>query len=145
MRAKSYLCLSLLLFASALSFAQDVKKDHWSYEALEHVAEKGILKDSKERFDGTQTVTKAELVYALSRTLKLVELEKASQSDIKVLEALILQYSDELNRIGFDTKMFDSKLENIYDSNQILQERINENEKKIEELWKRIEKLEKRR
>ena len=71
-----------------------------------------------------------------------MDLEKANQEDIRVLESLILQYSDELNKIGFDTKTYDNKLENMNDNIQILQELVNENEKKIEILKKRIEKLE---
>ena len=58
------------------------------------------------------------------------------------MESLILQYSDELNKIGFDTKTYDNKLENINDNIQILQALVNENEKKIDILMKRIEKLE---
>src|SRR3712207_9016765 len=67
--------------------------------------------EDMQRFDGTEAVTKSEFVYALSKVLKLVELEKASQEDIRVLESLILQYSDELNKIGFDTKTYDDKLD----------------------------------
>ncbi|KID48067.1 hypothetical protein C095_12390 [Fusobacterium necrophorum subsp. funduliforme B35] len=86
--------------------------------------------EDMQRFDGTESVTKSEFVYALSKVLKLVDLEKANQEDIRVLESLILQYSDELNKIGFDTKTYDNKLENMNDNIQILQELVNENEKK---------------
>lgn len=128
-----------------LSFAANenqIGKDHWSYNSLQYIANKKILKENIERFDGTENVTKAEFVYSLSQLLKLVETEKASQADIRVLESLILQYSNELNKIGFDTKTFDDKLENSNDNIQILQERLNENEKKIDSLLKRVEKLE---
>ena len=134
-----------ILSISILSFTANentLGKDHWSYESLRYISNKKILKENLERFDGTQNVTKSEFVYSLAQVLKLVETQKASQADIRVLESLILQYSDELNKIGFDTKTFDQKLENSYDNIQILQERLNENEKKLDSLLKRVEKLE---
>ena len=135
--------ITLLFLLELNSFSNHtLTKDHWSYEALKHVFNKKIIMEDMQRFDGTESVTKSEFVYALSKVLKLVDLEKANQEDIRVLESLILQYSDELNKIGFDTKTYDNKLENMNDNIQILQELVNENEKKIEILKKRIEKLE---
>lgn len=150
-KMKKYYVLCMIFLLTILPFelfAQttiEVGKNHWSYDALQYVAEKKILKENPERFDGTKSVSKSEFVYSLAQLLKLVELEKASQEDIRVLESLILQYSDELNRIGFDTKIFDQKMENAYDNIQILQERVNENEKKIDSLLKRVERLEKKK
>lgn len=146
MRKLLFLCF--ILNTSVLSFAENenkIGKDHWSYQSLAYISEKKILKENLNRFDGTQNVTKAEFVYSLAQLLKLVEKEKASQADIRVLESLILQYSDELNKIGFDTETFDQKLENSHDDVQILQEKLTENEKKIDFLLKRVEKLENKR
>lgn len=135
--------IALLFLLEINSFSNHtLSQDHWSYEALKHVSNKKIIMEDVQRFDGTESVTKSEFVYALSKILKMIELEKVSQEDIHVLESLVLQYSDELNKIGFDTKTYDNKLENINDNIQILQELVNENEKKIEMLKKRIEKLE---
>lgn len=142
---RKLLFLYFVLNTSVLSFAENdnkIGKDHWSYQSLEYISNKKILKENLDRFDGTQNVTKAEFVYSLAQLLKLVETQKASQADIRVLESLILQYSDELNKIGFDTKTFDQKLANSYDNMKILQEKLNENEKKIDFLLKRVEKLE---
>ncbi len=139
---KKIILLIFLLLAFHSFSNHTLSTDHWSYEALKHVSNKKIINEDIQRFDGTKLVTKSEFVYSLSRILKLVETEKASQEDIRVLESLILQYSDELNKIGFDTKTYDNKLENINDNIQILQALVNENEKKIDILIKRIEKLE---
>lgn len=139
---KKIILLIFLLLAFHSFSNHTLSMDHWSYEALKHVSNKKLINEDIQRFDGTKLVTKSEFVYSLSRILKLVETEKASQEDIRVLESLILQYSDELNKIGFDTKTYDNKLENINDNIQILQALVNENEKKIDILMKRIEKLE---
>lgn len=141
---KKIIILLFLLEMNTFS-NHNLSTDHWSYEALKYVSKKKIITDDIQRFDGTESVSKSEFVYALSKLLKLIEVEKASQEDIRVLEALILQYSDELNKIGFDTKTYDNKLENINDNIHILQELVNENEKKIDVLMKRIEKLEKKK
>ena len=55
---------------------------------------------------------------------------------------MILEFSKELNKIGFDTKTYNAKIENINETVELLRKRIDENEKIIDQLLKRVEKLE---
>ena len=54
----------------------------------------------------------------------------------------MLEFSQELNKIGFDASTFNGRLDNINETIELLRERVNENEKTIDELKKRIETLE---
>ena len=51
-------------------------------------------------------------------------------------------FSKELNKIGFDTETYNSKIDNINETVELLKKRVNENEIVIDQLKKRIEKLE---
>lgn len=124
---------------------EDLDKDHWAYKAVNTLIEKKIIKENSYKFNGEKPLTRYDFAYSLAKALEVMNFEKANQKDLKVLETLILQFSDELNEIGFNTSEFDNKINSIRDNIEILRERINENEKAINELNKRIEKLEKRR
>ena len=54
----------------------------------------------------------------------------------------MIYFSQELNKIGFDASTFNGRLDNINETIELLRERVNENEKTIDELKKRIETLE---
>ena len=71
-----------------------------------------------------------------------IDLKKANKEDLNILEALMLEFSQELNKIGFDASTFNGRLDNINETIELLRERVNENEKTIDELKKRIETLE---
>ena len=127
--------------SAALSY-EDLNKEHWAYSSIENLVKKGIIKENSYKFNGEDSVSRYEFAYDLSKVLDKVDLEKANKEDLNILEALILEFSKELNKIGFDTETYNSKIDNINETVELLKKRVNENEIVIDQLKKRIEKLE---
>ena len=92
---------------------EDLNKEHWAYSSVENLVKKGIIKENSYKFNGGDPVSRYEFAYDLSKVLDKVDLEKANKEDLNILEALILEFSKELNKIGFDTETYNSKIDNI--------------------------------
>ncbi|MHD0319301.1 MULTISPECIES: S-layer homology domain-containing protein [Fusobacterium] len=141
---KKILIVNFMIFNigfAALSY-EDLNKEHWAYSSIENLVKKGIIKENSYKFNGEDSVSRYEFAYDLSKVLDKVDLEKANKEDLNILEALILEFSKELNKIGFDTETYNSKIDNINETVELLKKRVNENEIVIDQLKKRIEKLE---
>lgn len=121
---------------------EDLNKEHWAYSSIENLVNKGIIKENSYKFNGEEPVTRYEFAYDLSQALNKLDLEKANKEELDILQALILEFSKELNKIGFDTKTYNAKIENINETVELLRKRVNENEIIIDKLIKRVEKLE---
>lgn len=136
----------LLITLSSFLFAdtkfEDLNKEHWAYKSINSLVEKGIIKENRYKFNGNEPVTRYEFVEGLARSVDYMDLKKANKEDLNILEALMLEFSQELNRIGFDASTFNGRLDNMNETIELLRERVNENEKLIDELQKRIEALE---
>lgn len=136
----------LFFILSSLSIAdtkfEDLNKEHWAYESINSLVEKGIIKENRYRYDGTESLTRYEFAEGLARSVDYIDLKKANKEDLNILEALMLEFSQELNRIGFDASTFNGRLDNMNETIELLRERVNENEQIIDELKKRIEALE---
>ena len=100
------------------------------------------LKENKYKFKGNEALTRYDFAENLARSIDYIDLKKANKEDLNILEALMLEFSQELNKIGFDASTFNGRLDNINETIELLRERVNENEKTIDELKKRIETLE---
>jgi peptidoglycan hydrolase CwlO-like protein len=133
--------ISFNLSYSQLNY-EDVSKEHWAYSSIENLVNKGIIKENTYKFNGNEPLARYDFAYSLSQVLNTIDLEKANKEDLDILQALILEFSKELNKIGFDTKTYNAKIENINETVELLRKRIDENEKIIDQLLKRVEKLE---
>lgn len=121
---------------------EDLDKDHWAYPQIQSLIDKGIIKENRFRFDGNEPMNRYEFASNLSRALDYVDLKKANKEDLNILEALMFEFSQELNKIGFDSSTFMNRIDLINETIDLLRERINENEKMISDLKKRVEALE---
>ncbi len=139
-----YLFSFSLIQASTKKF-EDIGKDHWAYKSINNLLRKGVIKENSYRFNGEEPITKYEFVYSLSKILDQINVEKLNQRELKTFEILMNQFSNELNNIAFDTSTYDKRLQRANDSVEILKEKVEKNEKIIEELVKKIDRLEKRR
>lgn len=140
-----YIGILLLIISSFLmanTKFEDLNKEHWAYNAVNSLVEKGVIKENRYRFDGNEPTTRYEFAEGLVRTIDYLDLKKANKEDLNILEALMLEFSQELNKIGFDASTFNSRIDNVNETIELLRERINENEKTIDELRKRVETLE---
>lgn len=137
-------CSFLLLQITALSeeaLYKDITSDHWAYRAIKNLTTKGILPKDSLKFNGEKKVTKYDLVYYLSKTLNEVDQKKASQSDLLILEHLIYDFSDELNKIGFNEKLSREKVKINTKKIESLEEKIKRNEEEIRKLNEELQKL----
>lgn len=139
-----YTVLYFLIFT--LCFAEvkyeDLDKEHWAYSSVNSLSEKGILNGNRFKFDGNSPINRYDFAYALARTIDYINLNKANKEDLNILQSLMLEFSQELNKIGFDASTFNNRLNTTDETIEILRARINENETTINELKKRVESLE---
>ena len=68
-----------------------------------------------------------DMIFAenLARSIDYIDLKKANKEDLNILEALMLEFSQELNKIGFDASTFNGRLDNINETIELLRERVN--------------------
>ncbi|PCJ19470.1 MAG: hypothetical protein COB02_06915 [Candidatus Cloacimonadota bacterium] len=90
--------LSSNVFAGTFS---DVPKGHWSYNAVELVSAKGIIKGYKEKFGGSRNVSRYEMALIVSRML--TSLSNGSSIDAEGnadLIKLVQEFGNELALMG---------------------------------------------
>jgi hypothetical protein len=87
--------------ASAAPF-NDVKASHWAYDAVNKLAAKGFLQGYKDgSFKGDKTLTRYELAMVISRLMgKMNGMGGVSAEDLRTLERLTVEFSDELALLG---------------------------------------------
>lgn len=136
-----YLFVFSLCFASQAKY-EDLSKEHWAYSSINSLAEKRILNGNRFKFDGNSPITRYDFAYTLARAVDYLELTKANKEDLNILQSLMLEFSQELNKIGFDASTFNNRLNTTDETIEILRARVSENETTISELKKRIEALE---
>lgn len=142
-----FIFIILLISVSAVEEKQpvykDIGKEHWAYSSVENLINKGIFSVNSEFFNGDQKVSRSEFAVYLSNALNKMDDEKASKDDLLIVENLIYEFSKDLNSYGFNVEKYVAKIKEIeikIDENKILNE---QNNLKLETLYKRIEELEK--
>jgi hypothetical protein len=136
-----YILLSSLAF-SAVEY-EDLPKDHWAYDSVKFLVEEGVLEQDSYSFRGDSNLKRYDFAYSLGKLLNKVQLEKANKNDLLVLEKLVSEFAVELSKIGFDTDTFNAKIENLNETVQLMKTTIDKQQKIIDDLLKRVEKLEK--
>lgn len=140
------LILICMLLFSTLTKSEikydDLPKDHWAYSSVNNLVSKGIIPEEGYLFRGEGYIKRYDFAFYLSNTLNKLELEKADRKDLKVLEALVAEFTVELTKIGYDTSTFNSRIDNINETIELLKSTIEENQKAIKLLEERLKKLE---
>lgn len=137
-----YIFIFGLVFAQEQIIFQDIPKEHWAYNAVQNLVDQGIISQNEYLFRGNNPVTRYEFAYDLSKALNKVQLEKANRGDLIILESLVYEFSQELNKIGFDADTFNGKIVNMQSDIEVLKKVTSENQTSIQELSKRLERLE---
>ena len=122
---------------------EDIDKNHWAYKSVEKLVVEGIIEEDSFRFEGNKSLTRYQFAYDLSNALDKIDIEKANKNELEILETLVVDFSNELNKIGFDAKTFEDKIENIENEIKRLNEIINKNNERIRVLEEKIKVLEK--
>ena len=137
----------IFVIVSVLSYGElkyeDIDKNHWAYKSVERLVAEGVIEEDSFRFEGNKPLTRYQFAYDLNNALNKIDLEKANKKELEILETLVVDFSNELNKIGFDSKTFDERVENIENEIKTLRELINKNNETIKSLEERIKVLEK--
>ncbi len=137
--------LLIFIAVASITFSSqmygDISDEHWAYRAIENLYRNGILPKDSTSFDGDKKINKYDLIYYLSKTLNRIDETKASQSDLLILEHLVYDFSNELNKMGFNTDLYIKKIKANEDNIEILKKRVRSNELEIEKLKLELEKM----
>ena len=137
--------LIIFIVVTSITFSSqmygDISNEHCAYRAIENLYINGILPKDPTSFDGEKNINKYDLVYYLSKTLNKIDETKASQSDLLILEHLVYDFSNELNKIGFNTDLYIKKIKINQDNIEILKKRVENNEIEIEKLKLELKKM----
>ncbi|MGL5088959.1 MAG: S-layer homology domain-containing protein [Cetobacterium sp.] len=139
-----YFILTTLVCAELKEFVfEDVPKNHWAYKAIENLVDEGIISEDSFLFKGEFPISRYSFAEGLNRSFNSLDKKKANRGDLIILESLVYEFSRELTKIGFNTELFNGKIENIRVDIEVIKQKNDENQKELNELRKRIETLEK--
>lgn len=100
--ASAAMILATAAIASANPFS-DVPASHWAYDAVNSMAEKGIVQGFPNgTFKGNQNVTRYQLAMITAKMIANVEQlgGNVSKTDLQTLEKLTVEFADELALLG---------------------------------------------
>lgn len=114
------ICLALLIFTTTAFAANpfmDVPAGHWSYDAVEQLAARGVIAGYTDgAYRGSQPTTRYEMASLTARTLAQINMEKASAQDVELLKKLVLEFKNELDTLGVKTSDLDKRVAVLEDS-----------------------------
>lgn len=105
-------CMSLLLLGNIASANFiDVPMNHWSYDAVEYLAGKGIVTGMPDgTFQGNTPASRYQMAEFLAKALSEVDMNTASKADVLLLKQLAIEYADELQQLDAKIVDFDDRL-----------------------------------
>lgn len=110
------LTLSLMLGVASSGFAAanpftDVPKDHWSFDAVQKLAQSGVIEGyGDDTFRGDAHITRYEMATMVARAMAK---ESTSGSDKAVIDQLAKEYADELQNLGVRVTDLEKKSDNV--------------------------------
>ncbi|MFK4785744.1 S-layer homology domain-containing protein [Fusobacterium sp. MFO224] len=136
----------MFLIVSVISFSQveykDVSKDHWAYEAIENLVKLGVIEENTFEFKGDKPLTRYEFAYDLSKALNKINSEKADKKELDILTSIVADFSEELNKTGFDRITFEEQLKSIKMNIENLKKQVEVDRIKLETMEKRLRLIE---
>ena len=110
MNFKNILTSAFLICGASVAFSApftDIQANHWAYEAVNQMAEKGIIQGFPDgTFKGKQNVSRYQLAMITAKMLANVEQNgtgSLAKSDLQTLEKLTVEFADELATLGIKT------------------------------------------
>ena len=118
----------------------DVPKEHWAYDAIEELAQKGVLMGYTDgSFRGENTMSRNTMAMLTAKMLANIEqfikeereLE-ITKDDIKLLEDLSYEFQDELSTLGTSAKNISEELNKIKEDTKALKDDISKISNKVD-------------
>lgn len=121
MKISASLFLSIaLLFFSVPAFAanpfMDVPAGHWSYEAIETLASRGVALGYPDgSYKGARPATRYEIASMVGRALTSMDKRRADKQETELLQRLVLEYREELAALGVKAEGLDKRFAALED------------------------------
>ncbi|MBM7623282.1 S-layer homology domain-containing protein [Sporohalobacter salinus] len=123
------LIVSLLLVFTLPAFGQekvkDVPKDHWAYQSVKKLVDKGFMSLYEDNtFKGEKEVTRYQLAEVVAKILAAIDQGnvKASKEDVTTLRKLSTEFRSELVELNNETDIFAKKIEKLSEQNKVAEE-----------------------
>lgn len=118
MRNITLATLFIFLFTTVAFAAapfSDVKASHWAYDAISKLAAKGYIEGYKDgTFKGEKNLTRYELAMVISRLIdKFKGMGGVSPEDLRTLEKLTVEFSDELALLGVKVTALEDEMKMV--------------------------------
>ncbi len=130
MKGKVALLLILCLLVAPMSIArgaeiQDLDEDHWAYDMVEELVEKGFLSlFDDDTFRGDRQLTRLEMAEVIARILEHVEQREVALTgaDLRNLRELTIEFREELVDLTQSQEIFADRIEDLEKFRQIQEE-----------------------
>ncbi len=112
----SALTTALVVGAASTTFAaanpfSDVPADHWAYDAVQQLAQDGVVEGYGDgTFRGQQNITRYEMAQMIAKAMAKAD---TSAADKALLDKLAAEFSDELKNLGVRVSNLESKVDNV--------------------------------
>ena len=119
MRKIAVLLVGLLVAATAqASLFTDVPKTHWAYDAIAEAVEAGILQGYDGKFAGNRQLNRYQMAVITAKMLDRFDKSGKNKDafkgfDFEQLEALTLEFSDEISSLSSRVNAIEDILENL--------------------------------
>ena len=142
MKIKNIFILALVFmfvfsFGAAAQEFEDVPRDHWAYDSVQTLAQRGYLSlYAGEDFDGEESVTRYELAEIIANMLDNMVAggRELTEEDVDIIRELSLEFRDELVAVAQNQREFEDRINEIEDQNKIQNEDITDVNIRISDL-----------
>ncbi|MHB1456511.1 MAG: porin [Armatimonadota bacterium] len=162
------ICIALVLMSvCAMAQPVDVPQDHWAYDAVSSLAEKGLVLGYPDgKFLGNRSVTRYEMATIIARVIEYVDSKptapaaavsvpvppvtapttevaapEVTKEDLETVSKLVDEFKTELTVIGADLKSFNERLETLEGKFESLHAAVTEPEGAIQANLNDVKKL----
>ncbi|RQD68630.1 MAG: S-layer protein [Halanaerobium sp. MSAO_Bac5] len=146
MKIKNIIILALILtfivsFGAAAQEFEDVPRDHWAYDSVQTLAERGYLSlYAGEDFDGDESVTRYELAEIIANILDnmIAGGGELTEEDVDIIRELSLEFRDELVSVAQNQREFEDRIKEVEDQAKIQDEDISDVNIRVSELQEEL-------
>lgn len=135
--------LAMLLMGIGVAFAasayDDVPTDHWAYNALDYLTQRGVLEGYPDGFfKGDRTLTRYEFAQAVARLLDTIGQQNADEQIRIMADTLRAEFSDQLAELGKQVGDLSNKVNDMEGRVGDLEGQTNDNSAKISDLAAKV-------
>lgn len=125
--------------AFAASAYDDVPTDHWAYNALDYLTERGVLEGYPGGFfKGDRTLTRFEFAQAIARLLDTIEQGGGSTDTNVMIESLRTEFSDQLSQMSRQVDELGTQVNDMSGRVNDLESRVNSQDSKLSDLEAKV-------